>query len=330
MNVLVTGGLGVNGSWVTRKLVERGMRPLVLDLRPDFSLLGEDLVDRIEFVQGDIGDAELIAKSLADWRVDAVVHMAAAVGHGAVDPNPKRTFDLNTYATVKLLEASRLAGVKRFVFTSSRAVYGAIAGENASPTYAPIDEDHPLRPHTLYDSCKVSSESVGRAYAAAFGMVFVALRFSTIYGPGKTLRHNTFGVVSRIIEGAASGQRVVIERGGDQKDDFIYADDAAEGVVLALLNERVLHSEYNISTGALHSLHDVAHAVKKHFPKASIQIGPGLNFFGDGPNYSGLLSNRRATEDLGLRAQADLDNTITRYYDAMRRLRLSPFDASNP
>ena len=328
MNVLITGGLGVNGSWVTRKLVERGIRPVVLDLRADFSLVGEDLVDRIDFVQGDIGDTELIAKSLADGHIDAVVHMAAAVGHGAVDPDPKRTFDLNTYATVKLLEASRLAGVKRFVFTSSRAVYGAISGAHASPNYAPIDEDHPLRPGTLYDSCKVSSESVGRAYEAAFGMAFVALRFSTIYGPGKTLRHNTFGVVSRIIEGAARGQRVVIERGGDQKDDFIFADDAAEGVVLALLNEKRLpRSEYNISTGVLHSLHDVARAVRKYFPDASIEIGPGLNFFGNGPNYSGLLSNRRAVADLGLRAQADLDVTIDRYYEAMRRLRLGPFAA---
>lgn len=326
MNVLVTGGLGVNGSWVTRKLVERGMRPLVMDLRPDFSLVGQDLVDRFEFVSGDIGDSRLIAELLASRKIEGVVHMAAAVGHGAVDPEPKRTFDLNTYATVKLLEESRLAGVKRFVFASSRAVYGATSGAHASPTYAPIDEDHPLRPRTLYDSCKISSESVARAYTALGPMVCVSLRFATIYGPGKTLRHNAFGVVSGIIEGPANGQAVNVARGGDQQDDLIFAEDAAEGVVLALLAENPSHTEYNISTGVLHSLQDIAEAVRPHFPSASIAIGPGLNFFGDGPNYSGLLSNTRARDELGFRPSTNLEESVARYYEAMRRLRLPPFN----
>jgi UDP-glucose 4-epimerase len=326
MNVLVTGGLGVNGSWVTRKLVERGLRPVVLDLRADFSLLGTDLVNRIQFIECDIGDVERISQIMGAERIDSVVHMAAAVGHGVVDPDPKRTFDLNTYATVKLLEASKLARVKRLVFTSSRAVYGAISGEHAHPTYMPVDEDFPLRPRTLYDSCKVASEAIGRAYAAAGDMTFASLRFATIYGPGKTLRHNAFGVVSRIIEQPINGKAVSIERGGDQRDDLIFAEDAAEGVVLTLLSERLGYSEYNISTGTLHSLSDVAEAVKKHVPSAEISIGAGLNFFGDGPNYSCLLDNRRAVEDLGFRPEASLDVTIGRYYEAMQALSLPPFN----
>jgi len=325
MNVLITGGLGVNGSWVTRKLIERGFRPVVLDLRPDFSLVGESLVDRMDFIAGDIADAEMIGRVMTEKKIGSIVHMAAAVGHGAVDRDPKRTFDLNTYATVKLLEEARRAGVKRFIFASSRAVYGAISGDHGHPDYVPIGEDYPLRPRTLYDSCKVSSEAVGRAYAQAFDMVFISLRFATIYGPGKTLRHNTYGIVSRIIEGPLSGQAVTIERGGDQRDDLIFASDAAEGVVLALLAESPRFNEYNISTGMLHSLNDVADAVKKHVRNASISIGGGLNFFGDGPNYSGLLDNSRAVEDLGFRPNRNLENTIEQYYESMRQLRLAPF-----
>lgn len=325
MNVLITGGLGVNGSWVTSKLVQRGLRPVVLDMRPDFSLLSPELTDRIEFVAGDMTDATMVRELLTSRKIEAVVHMAAAVGHSVIDPEPKRTFDLNTYATVNLLEASRHAGVRRFVFASSRAVYGETRGDHLSPTYAPIDEDQPLRPRTLYDSCKVSSESVVRAYGEAYGMRCVSLRYATIYGPGKTLRHNAYGTVSRLIEGAANGIPVHIERGGDQLDDLIFAEDAAEGTVLALFAENLQHSEYNISTGVLHSLNDVAEAVREHFPKVEISIGPGLNFLGNGPNYSALLSNERARRDLGYSPSGDMRSCIDRYYAAMRQLCLPPF-----
>lgn len=325
MNVLLTGGLGVNGSFVTRKLVDRGLRPLVVDRRPDFSLLGHSYVDRIDFVEGSIDDAALVASLLAGRQVNAVIHMAAAVGHGAVDREPRKTFDLNAYATVKLLDEARRAGVSRFVFTSSRAVYGGSEGAHAAPTYSPISEDHPTRPQTLYDACKVTSESAGRAFAAAYGMEFVSLRFATIYGPGKTVRHNSFGVVSRIIEGPLHGDSVEIKRGGEQRDDLIFASDAAEGVVLALLRKGPLRSEYNISTGVLHCLGDVADAVRRQVPGADIEIGPGLNFFGDGPNYSGLLDNRRARDDLGFKPSTDLAACIEQYYRTMREIGLPPF-----
>jgi UDP-glucose 4-epimerase len=154
----------------------------------------------------------------------------------------------------------------------------------------------------------------------------VSLRFATIYGPGKTLRHNAYGVVSRIIEGAARNEPVVIARGGEQKDDLIFAEDAAEGVVLALLADSLRHDEYNISTSVLHSLPEIAAAVREHFPRASIEIGPGLNFFGEGPNYSALLSNERACSDLGFRPNTDVAASVARYYEVMRRLRLAPFD----
>lgn len=324
MRPLVTGGLGVNGAWVTRKLVGLGIRPVVIDLRRDFSLIGPSVAEAIEFVQGDVGDTALVGAILASRGIDSIVHMAALTGHGAVDPDPKRTFDLNAYAAVGLLEAARLAGVRRFVFTSSRAVYGEITGRHAAPHYAPIAEDHPLRPRTLYDVCKVTSEGVGRAFAASFGMSFVSLRFATIFGPGKTLRHKGFGVVSRIIENPLAGQPVHIARGGDQKDDFIYAEDAAQGVVDALLADAPRHAEYNISTGRLHTLGDVAAAVRRRLPDADIRIGPGLNIFGEGPNYSGLLDPSRAEADLGFRADADMQSLVDRYIRAMRDLGLAP------
>lgn len=317
MRVLVTGGLGVNGSWVTRQLVERGLSVVVLDIRPDFSLLGQACRDRISFIQGDIRDAEAVAGIIRRHDIEAVVHLAAAVGHGSVDPDPKLSFDLNAGASATLLEESRKAGVRRFVFASSRAVYGDLTGEFGHPVYRPVPETHPLLPTKMYDLMKVVSEGLGKSFSEAFEIEFVALRFATIFGPGKTVRHKSFSLLSRIVEEPVQGRAVVIDRGGDQRDDIIFAEDAARGVVAALVADRLQFSEYNISTGASFTLHDLADAVRSRVPDADITIGPGLNFFGVGPNYSGVLDPTRARDDLGFSIPPDLDFAVERYMAAL-------------
>lgn len=323
MKILVTGGLGVNGSWVTKKLADRGLVPVVLDTRADFSLIGHDYARRIVFVQGDVSDDTLIAKVLKDHRIERIVHLAAMVGH---PDDPAGVFRVNALATVSLLEAARAAGIKRFVFTSSRAVYGALEGRNAHPTYEPITEDHPLRPVHVYDVCKVSSEGMGRCYAQQFGIEFVALRFATIFGPGKTVRHKKFAILSRIIESPLAGEVVRIAQGGEQRDDMIYADDVAEAVVVATLHAGPLRTEYNISHARGFTLHELADAVRKHVPGADIRIGPGLDYIGSGVNYAGLLDNRRVRADLGFAPRFDLDAAVHDYIHKMRLLRLPPFD----
>lgn len=322
MNVLITGGLGVNGSWVTKDLAARGLRPTVLDNRADFSLVGATLRDAIDFEEADLRDQDRLERLFQDRQFDAVIHMAAAVGHQAIDPDPKFSFDVNMAATAALLEIACRHKVKRFIYTSSRAVYGDIDDDSAHPTYAPIKEDRPLRPPKVYDLCKMACEGMGREFSATFGIEFVALRFGTIFGPGKTLRHRSFGILSSIIEKPALGEKVVIEKGGDQKDDMIFAADAAAGIVAALFCEKPKHHEYNISTGVGHTLGNVADAVRRHYPDAEIEIGPGFNYFGIGPNYSSILDNSRAQTDFGFTANHDLNQSVAKYYATMKELEL--------
>ncbi|MBL0418903.1 NAD(P)-dependent oxidoreductase [Ramlibacter sp. AW1] len=323
MNVLITGGLGVNGSWVTRKLVERGLRPVVLDNRADTSLIGPECARAVTIVEGDLTDPALLRRVLAEQAIERVVHLAALIGH---PDDPGAVFAVNAQATVHLLEAARQAGVRRFVFSSSRAAYGAIEGEHAHPTYRPIAEDHPLRPVHVYDVCKVASESMGRCYASQFGMEFVALRFATIFGPGKTLRHKNFSILSRIIEEPLHGRPVRIPRGGDQRDDMIYADDVAEAIVLALLHPKPRYTEYNISHARATTLHDLADAVRRQVPRADIEIAGGLDYIGSGVNYAGILDNTRARADLGFEPRFSLDSAVADYIRQMKSLRLPPFD----
>ena len=236
MNILLTGGLGVNGAWVTRKLVERGYRPVVLENRIDTSLVGDGIAGQIELVEADITDLDALLRIFEKYKIQRVVHMAALIT--GIQIELLKGFEVNATGTVKVLEAASKAGVERVVYTSSRAAYGHIDGPNAHPTYEPITEDHPQRPFLVYDVCKVASEGMGRNYARMRGLQFVALRFAQIYGPGKLQRHGPYGLFSQLVESPLAGKPVKIPRGGDQRDDVIYVDDIAEAIVLAVLHPR--------------------------------------------------------------------------------------------
>jgi UDP-glucose 4-epimerase len=325
MKILLTGGLGVNGAWVTRKLVERGYRPIVLENRIDLSLVGPDLANGIEVVDADITDRDGLAAVLSEHKIQRIVHMAALIT--GIQADMQKGFDVNAAGTVNVLEAASRAGVERIVYTSSRSVYGHIDGPKAHPSYEPITEDHPQRPFLVYDVCKVASEGMGRNYARMRGLQFVALRFAQIFGPGKLQRHGPYGLFSQLVESPLAGKPVKIPRGGDQRDDVIYVDDIAEAIVQAVLHSRPSYDAYNISRGVGTTLHDFADAVRKVVPNAQIEIGNGLDYHGLGACYCGIMDNTRASVDLGFRPRFDLDSGVAHYIETMRKLQLSPVAA---
>jgi len=325
MNILLTGGLGVNGAWVTRKLVERDYRPVVLENRIDTSLVGDEIAGKIDLVEADITDLDALLRIIAKHRIQRVVHMAALIT--GIQTELLKGFEVNATGTVKVLEAASKAGVERVVYTSSRAAYGHIDGPNAHPTYEPIAEDHPQRPFLVYDVCKVASEGMGRNYARMRGLQFVALRFAQIYGPGKLQRHGPYGLFSQLVESPLAGKPVKIPRGGDQRDDVIYVDDIAEAIVLTALHPRPAYDVYNISRAVGTTLHDFADAVRKVVPAAQIEIGGGLDYHGLGASYCGIMDNTRARTDLGFEPRFDLDRGVAHYVETMRRLHLEPVTA---
>jgi UDP-glucose 4-epimerase len=316
MSILVTGGLGVNGAPVIRRLVALGHKPVVLDSRSDFSLLDRETVSGLEMVLGDCTDLDLVGRTLQRCRIDTIVHMAAIVAEA--QQRPLDAFRVNAYGTAQLLDLASKNGIKRFVFTSSRGVYGEQRGETAHPTYRPIQEDDPLRPARVYDVCKVAAEGMGRNYALIHGIEFVALRFATIFGPGKTLRHKNYGILSEVIERGLAGEPVRIAKGGDQKDDILYVEDAAEAIVAAALHPKPGHDVYNVSHGVGVTLHDLAAAVRAINPRADIEIGPGLNYMGWDINYAGVLDNRRAAASLGYGPRFDLKAAVADYAEKLR------------
>ncbi len=318
-SVLVTGGLGVNGAPVLEALVRKGVRPVVVDTRHDLSLVDAETQAGIEVIIGDFTDEALIAPLLRREGMKAVIHMAALVGNA--QEMPLEAFRVNAYGTAFLLDLAQRCGVRRFVFTSTRGVYGEQPGAAAHPTYKPIHEDDPVRPYGVYDVCKVAAEGLCRNIARAHPeMEFIALRFATIFAPGKALRHKNYGILSEIIEGGVSGRPVNISQGGDQKDDLIYVADVADAIVLAAFCPKPRHDVYNIATGVGVTLNDLADAVRKIAPEADIKIGPGLNYMQWPTNYSGVLDATRAAEDLGFRTRYDLATAVADYVKRYRSL----------
>ena len=318
MKVLITGGMGVIGAETSRKFVNEGIRPVIYARHHDPSLVG-DLNEKIDVELGDILDLPRLLQVIKKHRITHLVHAAAFVG-AVSQANPAQSIQVNVTGTVNVLEAARLFDIERIVFTSAKGVYGPITGEYGHPSFKPLPEDHPKNPVRIYDAAKLMSEHTCLYYHANMGIDVAIVRFGTTYGPGKTARHGNKGITSQIVENPASGLPFHVAQGGDQKDDFIYNKDSALGIYLACIAKNPKSRVYNIGSGVGHTLRDFEAVLRRHFPKADIQIGPGLNFFGSAYPASSVYDISRARQELGYAPAYDLEAGIADYIETFRRI----------
>jgi len=158
---LVTGGRGFVGAWLCKELLGRGHRVVSLDRaaregRPSaLSLLGVE--DQVADVEGDLVDAELLRRTLADHQVGAVFHLAAQTIVGTAADSPAPTFEVNVRGTWTLLEACRERGVERVVVASSDKAYGA-------HEELPYREDFALQPSAPYEASNAAADLIARTY----------------------------------------------------------------------------------------------------------------------------------------------------------------------
>lgn len=316
MSILVTGGLGAVGSFVTRLLRERGESVVIFDVRPDLRLI-RDIADDVTIVYGDILHLSQLIDCFQKHAVTRVVHTAALMP----DPVKREPYVgtlVNVVGTTNVLEAARLTGVRRVVFASTRGVYDQGTGVHGHPTYEPITEDYRKNPRSLYDASRFYGERLGRQYAETYGLEFCATRFAHTFGPGK-LTHGTLTVPCQIIEGAYRGVPVRIAQGGDQSDDLIYNRDSALGLVCAAFAEDPKSGLYSIGTGRASTLRDIEAAVRVHFPDADIEIGPGLDFKGL-PNSYYVYDIALAQKELGFEPRFSIQAAVDDYVMLLDRL----------
>ncbi|HET8977633.1 MAG TPA: GDP-mannose 4,6-dehydratase [Solirubrobacteraceae bacterium] len=217
-SVLVTGGHGLLGSWLIAALVARGHR--VVTIRRDepavsaLDLLG--LAERIDVVRGDICDEGLVARTLNEYDVESVFHLAAQTLVGTANRSPVSTFETNVRGTWLLLEACRAHGTRSVIVASSDKAYGR-------QTKLPYEECQPLEPSFPYDVSKAAADLIARSYWRTFALPVAVTRFANLYGGGDTNRSR---LVPEAVAAALSGRSPVIRSDGSPERDFLYVEDA--------------------------------------------------------------------------------------------------------
>jgi len=263
--VLVTGGAGYVGSVCSRQLLDSGHEVVIID---DLSTGHPEAVpSRAEFHQIDYGDRAAVACVLRQHRIDAVFHFAAKALIPESVSNPGWFFDVNVASGIGFLETLRDFGVKRFVFSSSAAVYG-------NPRSLPIKEDDPKEPVNSYGETKLMFERVLRWYALAYGWTVATFRYFNASGAtteaGESHRPETH-VIPLLLE-VAAGEREHFEIYGDDYEtidgtcvrDYVHVSDIAAAHLLALeMPEAAGMQAYNIGTGTAYSVRQVIGAVEE-------------------------------------------------------------------
>jgi UDP-glucose 4-epimerase len=259
---VIVGGASLLGSHIGEQLLAAGAREVVL--LDNFSLGTPDSVQfllkdkRCSLVRGDILRINELFDAFAG--ADGVFGVAGFLGM-PMAANPWMGLDVNVRGMQNLLEAGRYQGVKKVVFSSSVGVYGGVGK-------SPIEEDAPFRWQSLnpsvqlYGATKIIGEALGRMYKDKYGLDFLGLRYSSVYGERQHVRAIN---ATRIMDTYASikaGKRPVLPGNGTQVHDFVYVGDVARANLLAMESSATCEG-MNIASGVDTSLNRVVEIVNE-------------------------------------------------------------------
>jgi CDP-glucose 4,6-dehydratase len=223
-SAFVTGAYGLLGTAIVQALLDRGIDVAVLrrDVRPRSPLVLLGLEERVSVVAGDVADLALVDRTIGEYEVDTVFHLAAQTIVGTAQRSPLGTWEANVRGTYVLLEACRRQEVARTVVAASDKAYGAHAE-------LPYTEDMALQPRFPYDVSKAATDLIARSYWHSYGLPVATTRFANLYGGGD---QNRSRLVPEAVDAALAGRRPVIRSDGTPERDFLYVDDAAQAYLL--------------------------------------------------------------------------------------------------
>jgi UDP-glucose 4-epimerase len=244
--VLVTGGAGFIGSHLVEALVKAKHDVTVLDNLSSGKLDNLSSV-KVNFIKGDICDEKTVKKAVANQ--DVVFHLAAIASVPYSVQNPLETHEVNATGTLKLLIASRDAKVKRFVYSSSAAVYG-------DEPSLPKKESSPLKPQTPYALTKLAGEQYTLMFHKLYGIETVALRYFNVYGPRQDPKSPYSGVITKFVAALKQGTQPLIFGDGKQTRDFVFVSDVVQANLKAM-TANAAGKVFNIATGVQVSINEM-------------------------------------------------------------------------
>ena len=298
---IVTGGAGFIGSELVRQLAERGGRVVVIDnlVNGKRENLDGVLSDRVTLLKADIRDIGAYSDLLRDT---AIVYHLACLGVRHSLHAPIENHDVNATATLHLLTASRDAEVPRFVYVSSSEVYG-------TAMWAPMTEEHPTFPCTVYGGSKLAGESYTRAFHRSYGYPTVVVRPFNTYGPRSHHEGDSGEVIPKFLLRCLAGKPLIVFGDGTQTRDFTYVSDSARGIILAGNSDAAVGQTLNLGSGAEVTVNDLAATVARAAGRPDAEVvhdaprpGDVLRLYADMSRARGLLGYQvKVTLDEGLR-----------------------------
>ncbi|MFC1926668.1 NAD-dependent epimerase/dehydratase family protein [Chloroflexota bacterium] len=322
MSILITGS-GMVGAQAARILFERGERPVLYDKAPNLDFLSK-LIDlnSVEIVTGDILDLSSVMQTIRSNEVSCIIHTAGLLTK-YIRSAPYDGVKINVLGTATVLEAARLTGVNRVIYTSSGIVYYGAVG---IPQKGVFDEDFDTKcltgkPAGIYGFSKLSGEYLGLIYRELYGIEFSALRYSLIYGPWIGVPAGGGEMMARLVRAGVSGNQAVIEPSVAfaGRLQFLYSKDAGEAAVLACFAKEVPKGVYNISMAQAYELREVLDIAKKVFPKMDIDIIdiPKAGLFGYKPmEYP--FDTSSAKREIGFEPRYSLEESLKDFAEWVR------------
>ncbi len=307
MNILITGGLGFIGNHLVRTLLNQNPTKLIVvdDLsNGDRAYIKEfSNYSCFEFIQHDI------SKPLPSLgiEIDYVYNLAALVSVPDSFNQPLRTHQVNETGFINVLEFCKAHKVKKLVYASSCAVYGA--SENF-----PLSETEVLIPSSPYGLTKLNNEQYARFFHQANGLSSIGLRFFNVYGPGQRANSAYAGVISIFMDKAIHNDPVSIYGDGSQVRDFVYVLDIVEALITASKSNIDL-DVFNVGTGIKTSVNDLFKEIKN---ATGSQINPEFKPQRMGDVHTSISDPSKLEQKLRLKPKTSLSEGIKNLYQSIQ------------
>lgn len=309
MNILLTGGLGLIGHNVARRLLDLGHQVSITDTRTDYGFIPKEELDYLMQERRkkipeldlrahriDVSDKEGIQWLLGYYGPDAIIHLASFPRQKVVNINPALGSKTMSEGLLNLLEASGSHGITKFVYISSSMVYGDFADD--------VTEDAQCHPQGQYGIMKLAGEWLVRDYSRRGCFDHVILRPSAVYGELDVEDR----VVSKFLLNALRGEKLIVN-GAKETLDFTYVDDAAKGIVAATISNNTANRTYNITKSHSYTLLDAARLAQQIVGKGTIEV---RDKDADFPSR-GALNIDAARRDFRYDPKVDVEEGFRRY-----------------
>ena len=312
MNVLVTGGLGLIGHNIVRKLEAQGHTVVVYDNMTNYGIipraeLDHLMIERKKLIKtSHIYENDILQGSMFDWllpkfEIEAIIHLASFPRQKVVNADPCWGSTVMSTGLLMLLEKAVQHKVKRFTYASSSMVYGDFKDD--------VTENAECRPHGQYGILKLAGEWLVKDYTRKYSIEHTILRPSAVYGPLDVEDR----VISKFLLTAMRGETLKVN-GRNETLDFTFVDDAADGFVAATLSDQAANGTYNITKSHSKTLFSAAELAVKLAGNGRIEV---RDKDADFPSR-GALNIDAARRDFGFDPKVDVDEGFQIYYDWLR------------